>query len=694
MISDKDREQNLDFERAVNERYGRSVREVLRELADRIATTTGLPRNIQWTSGPAKAPRVTGSSYVVSGRVSLSQDDEYLGNSFYIGATYHVIDGTVVVNWNAPIAELFFLGRESNDILADSVIGRRSFHVANDDLTAYFDELEASSNPENVFPLSLQRALHIPKPPNTVRPINAEMKPLMNSKKQIAVQVFVVPVSSPDVEVPDPHKEEFLPHPLDRSPKIPGNSSLKSDELPAIRSMDAVVHALNQPRVGKLTAVLATLQPDQYKLVTWPSNRHLIVQGQPGTGKTIIALHRAAFLTHPESAFKNPSYGPLKLKRIALIGPTDIYSNHVKHIHTELGSSGIEILSVDKLLRSVIGLKANPSEPKSTKQEYLETRWEFGNIATKSVDWCLSQQPQKPVRAEDIINSLTKPSSRLRTEVLGDSTTYDEIFEEMRDWNHAIKNTNYWPFISMINLHLKKLPFKKFDHIFVDEAQDIEPLRWRVIDYFLEDGATFSIFGDLNQRRSNFSYDSWKKLAIDLQLTDENDDPPVRKLETIYRSTRQILNFASRLLPKSERKIVALRNGTEPLIRSVKKTDVLTETKKQLDVLTKQFPLAINAVITWNDSKTRDELRSDGWAYDARENILTKDDKKIRVLRPAEARGLEFDGVVVVEPSDYPVNVVGQGLLYTSLTRANQDLVVVHSKALPKELNNRSKRTI
>ena len=111
MSSDQDREQILDFERAVNERYGRSVQDLLRSDVHEVAKITGLSRTSQWISGSATSPRVTGSSYVVSGRVSLSQDDEYLGNSFYIGATYHVIDGTVVVNWNAPIAELFFLGR-------------------------------------------------------------------------------------------------------------------------------------------------------------------------------------------------------------------------------------------------------------------------------------------------------------------------------------------------------------------------------------------------------------------------------------------------------------------------------------------------------------------------------------------------------------------------------------------------------
>ncbi len=64
----------------------------------------------------------------------------------------------------------------------------------------------------------------------------------------------------------------------------------------------------------------------------------------------------------------------------------------------------------------------------------------------------------------------------------------------------------------------------------------------------------------------------------------------------------------------------------------------------------------------------------------------------MRVLRPEEARGLEFDAVVVVEPSDFPEKVGRHGTLYTSLTRANQELVVVHSKPLPQQLHNKSNR--
>jgi DNA helicase IV len=65
------------------------------------------------------------------------------------------------------------------------------------------------------------------------------------------------------------------------------------------------------------------------------------------------------------------------------------------------------------------------------------------------------------------------------------------------------------------------------------------------------------------------------------------------------------------------------------------------------------------------------------------------DETRIAVLTPREAKGLEFDHVIVVEPTLIVEEAVeGQGLreLYVALTRPTQTLVVVHSRALPKEL--------
>ncbi len=70
-------------------------------------------------------------------------------------------------------------------------------------------------------------------------------------------------------------------------------------------------------------------------------------------------------------------------------------------------------------------------------------------------------------------------------------------------------------------------------------------------------------------------------------------------------------------------------------------------------------------------------------------NQWTDDVLTVRVFSPQSARGLEFDGVVVVEPAAFDQNVGRDGQLYTSLTRATKELTVVHSQPLPKVLRGK-----
>ena len=80
------------------------------------------------------------------------------------------------------------------------------------------------------------------------------------------------------------------------------------------------------------------------------------------------------------------------------------------------------------------------------------------------------------------------------------------------------------------------------------------------------------------------------------------------------------------------------------------------------------------------------DLMAEGWRRTTERSVFTLNGRKIGIYRPVQARGLEFDGVVVVEPSAFPENLGRRGRLFTSLTRANQELRIVHSQGMPKEL--------
>jgi superfamily I DNA/RNA helicase len=94
------------------------------------------------------------------------------------------------------------------------------------------------------------------------------------------------------------------------------------------------------------------------------------------------------------------------------------------------------------------------------------------------------------------------------------------------------------------------------------------------------------------------------------------------------------------------------------------------------------------AIITMDPGAVRQELGKQGWRKTGPDAIAwSKDGLKVRLYQPENARGLEFDAVVVVvEPGAFPENVGREGQLYTSLTRANRELAVVWRGALPDKL--------
>ncbi len=80
----------------------------------------------------------------------------------------------------------------------------------------------------------------------------------------------------------------------------------------------------------------------------------------------------------------------------------------------------------------------------------------------------------------------------------------------------------------------------------MDEAQDVTPLEWLLLDEINEADA-WTILGDLNQRRSDHTLGNWAHV-LDVIAIDA--DTPIRRMKRGYRSTKPILDFANRLLPR------------------------------------------------------------------------------------------------------------------------------------------------
>ena len=223
-----------------------------------------------------------------------------------------------------------------------------------------------------------------------------------------------------------------------------------------------------------------------------------------------------------------------------------------------------------------------------------------------------------------------------------------------------------------------------FDHVVVDEAQDVLPLEWRLLAR-LNAGDQWSLFGDMQQRRSDWCYASWAELREAVGLP---GDAEVQQCGGVYRSTAAIHAFAARLLPPGERTTGAVQaGGALPVVVQAHPDALAREALARAVRLADDHAHGTIAVVAPETANLRRLLARTGWSASALgADTWTRGRQELRVLTPHDARGLEFDGVVVVEPAHFPRNLGRRGLLYTSLTRANRSLVVVHAAALPDEL--------
>ncbi|MFF7976535.1 HelD family protein [Streptomyces sp. NPDC007905] len=97
---------------------------------------------------------------------------------------------------------------------------------------------------------------------------------------------------------------------------------------------DIVAREIERPRVGPMRDIAATIQPEQDELVRGDLTASVCVQGAPGTGKTAVGLHRAAYLlyTHPKR---------IRRSGLLILGPNRTFLTYIAEVLPSLGETGV-----------------------------------------------------------------------------------------------------------------------------------------------------------------------------------------------------------------------------------------------------------------------------------------------------------------------------------------------------------------
>ncbi|MGZ4290522.1 MAG: hypothetical protein ACXVQZ_07890, partial [Gaiellaceae bacterium] len=109
---------------------------------------------------------------------------------------------------------------------------------------------------------------------------------------------------------------------------------------------DFLLEELERDRDVHMRDIVATIQADQYRLITHDPDGVLVIQGGPGTGKTAVGLHRASWLIYTLRE-------RLQRRGVLVVGPNRTFMEYVSHVLPALGDDAVEQRAVGELVDGV-----------------------------------------------------------------------------------------------------------------------------------------------------------------------------------------------------------------------------------------------------------------------------------------------------------------------------------------------------
>ncbi|MGV3713503.1 AAA family ATPase [Pseudolysinimonas sp.] len=673
MMDDSERERAVADERTLEQRYSdeliddeRRHRENILRIVTPNTLTASLPTD------PVKGGHLVG-------RIKLGRHNGLIGaDDFYIGTASYDRNGYRVYSWTAPIAARAFYrkgvadrpGSAAFEALCADVEGVRSFTHHADKIHDLQDEWLDGDHPDVTMfaPVDLVVPKAPARPVVAAPPTLSDAAPIPNEEEN--TRSAIDQVGSP------------APPPTQKSTG-PGQTSQPKPPGPPIRAAALLGRQLAAPKQSAMSTVLATLQPDQYEAITALATSDQILQGHPGTGKTIVAVHRAAYLLS-EHEQEEPDDARAR-GSVLIIGPTEEYVAHVSKALRKLTPDArrYQVTSLPGLLEDLAGLPrtGTPTETSS----YLDVDLELARLVDHAFAREMGRRDGMPEPVNVYATLLgflaDPPNGVLEPEWTDYLRSLPGRFADLKQQRRRAHRG----LMAYIGVRTSEPP--TLGHVIIDEAQDIHPLEWEALARLGNRGG-WTILGDLNQRRTDHTFSSWEKVAERLAI-DADGRAPVKILERGYRSTAQIIQYANQLLPKDERVLYSLqRGGQAPSLRKASSAGELFTTALTAAVeMHDQVTPGTTAIVSADYERMRAQMPKSGWKADLRDpSVWRNGDRVLRVLPAERARGLEFDAVVVVEPSAFPELFGRKGVLYTALTRANRLLTVVHHRALPEQL--------
>lgn len=488
----------------------------------------------------------------------------------------------------------------------------------------------------------------------------------------------------------------------------------------------------------KMTNIVNTIQKEQNMIIRNVDDKHLIVQGIAGSGKTSVALHRIAYLLYNEKNLTN--------NNVLIFSPNEVFSDYISNVLPELGEQNVLQTTFSDFSSSYIDgdiesftnfLERYYNNENICLENQKHNKIKLSNEFKKEIDIFLkdyistarfvkglSINGKKITREElnrifqekfdnrevsrrledmsEYLGGYKKEFKRKIFQKLKELLTIDtnpiEVYNKILSKNNLsidkektkfnsngkIKKLSYSDLLPLmyINFELNGYPnARTIKHVIIDEAQDYTLLQFDILKKIFN-SASFTILGDVNQTINPFyKYDNLN----DINSIFNNKGKYIELTKT-YRSSQEIIEFSNNILGIDNACSVRHSNSIPVEFREVDKNEIRKILVENVHKMEEQNMKRI-AIITKSNEEVinlYNELKKDLTKLKMINN--SKDFKigNLVILPSYISKGLEFDGVIIYTDKENEYQEKDKYLFYVVCTRAQHALSIYNQKNIVK----------
>jgi DNA helicase II / ATP-dependent DNA helicase PcrA len=506
------------------------------------------------------------------------------------------------------------------------------------------------------------------------------------------------------------------------------NNDIKLDES------EIIVDKIEGRTGGVLEDIIETIQENQHEIIESDPRRVCIVQGTVGSGKSTVAIHKLSYLF-----FNYPKL--IRPERSILIAKNQILVGYLSTLFPKLGIFDInygtirdvifnliykEKMNIEfDLSRNTSGLNFSKSELEDIAQQIQDVHDKYkdeiseifgteetepfggfvydpkqavvSNLTESIKDLEQEIKYQKEFVKEHsnhersklystnikIMRKIVRKLSSLRAQVKArDLKRFTTELKLLKDGVYGYKEALIYTIIYSELIGFSA--YQKFDYCVVDEGQDLSLLEYTVLNKLVQNGR-FCILGDLNQSYAEEGLSQWEDI---FDVVDSANDAQKYTLDTNYRSTKPIIDFANKILSPHTKKYLPIsinRVGSEPkVVKHDSFNDVVSDFTKEITEDVKNLEKSVGIICMNEDIYDQiDEIISNLDLPHEKYIKLRETDRVAYLPRAVylthfdNCKGLEFGKVYVLGLDPTGVKDFTQAKkAFVAVTRAMDELCV------------------